>query len=263
MTRFDPDVFCHQAHRLLLRPSAARLRRHLQAPARPQRHRRDRGPHRSRSTTATWSAISATSSAIVKGWIDRELDHKMVLRHDDPLVAPLQQLGEPVFLVDSNPTVERIARLIFDYAASRVCRSSASRSGKRRRRSRSTAVNRDRGVTIADRRLVDPVSASSSSISTARWSIRGATSPSRRTRCSTACGAAPLAGGGDRPHGRRRRGDAGARAPSPRPAVRSRPTRSSGSSRSTTRGCCSHTRPYRGHPRGARRARAARARSRC
>src|SRR5581483_6918706 len=53
---------------------------------------------------------------IVKGWVDRELDHKMLLRHDDPLVAPLKQLGEPMFLLDSNPTVERIARLIFDYA---------------------------------------------------------------------------------------------------------------------------------------------------
>jgi len=52
---------------------------------------------------------------IVKGWIDRELDHKMLLRHDDPLVKPLQQLGEPVFLLDSNPTVERLARLIFEY----------------------------------------------------------------------------------------------------------------------------------------------------
>ena len=50
----------------------------------------------------------------VKGWIDRELDHKMILRHDDPLVAPLQALGEPVYLLDSNPTVERIARLIHD-----------------------------------------------------------------------------------------------------------------------------------------------------
>jgi 6-pyruvoyltetrahydropterin/6-carboxytetrahydropterin synthase len=54
---------------------------------------------------------------IVKAWIDRELDHKMLLRHDDPLVRPLQQLGEPVFLLDSNPTVERVARLIFDYAS--------------------------------------------------------------------------------------------------------------------------------------------------
>ena len=25
-------------------------------------------------------------------------------------------LGEPIFIVDSNPTVERIARLIFDHA---------------------------------------------------------------------------------------------------------------------------------------------------
>lgn len=51
---------------------------------------------------------------IVKGWIDRELDHKMILRHDDPLVKPLQALGEPVYILESNPTVERIARLIFD-----------------------------------------------------------------------------------------------------------------------------------------------------
>lgn len=53
---------------------------------------------------------------VVKGWIDRELDHRMLLRRDDPLVTPLQQCGEPVFLLDSNPTAERIARLIFDFA---------------------------------------------------------------------------------------------------------------------------------------------------
>jgi 6-pyruvoyltetrahydropterin/6-carboxytetrahydropterin synthase len=53
---------------------------------------------------------------VVKGWIDRELDHKMILRHDDPLVKPLQQLGEPIYLLDSNPTVERIAKLVFDKA---------------------------------------------------------------------------------------------------------------------------------------------------
>ena len=53
---------------------------------------------------------------IVKGWIDRELDHKMILRHDDPLVKPLQELGEPIYILESNPTVERIARLIFDKA---------------------------------------------------------------------------------------------------------------------------------------------------
>ena len=51
---------------------------------------------------------------IIKGWIDRELDHKMILRHDDPMVVPLEQLGEPIYVLDSNPTVERIAKLIYD-----------------------------------------------------------------------------------------------------------------------------------------------------
>jgi len=51
---------------------------------------------------------------VVKAWVDRELDHKMILRQDDPLVAALSALGEPMYLVDSNPTAERIARLIFD-----------------------------------------------------------------------------------------------------------------------------------------------------
>ena len=54
---------------------------------------------------------------VVKGWIDRELDHKMILRRDDPLLEPLQELGEPVFVVDHNPTVEQIAKLIFDQAS--------------------------------------------------------------------------------------------------------------------------------------------------
>jgi 6-pyruvoyltetrahydropterin/6-carboxytetrahydropterin synthase len=52
--------------------------------------------------------------AVVKGWIDRELDHKMILRQDDPLVKALEGLGEPMYLLESNPTVERIARLIFE-----------------------------------------------------------------------------------------------------------------------------------------------------
>ena len=50
----------------------------------------------------------------VKGWIDRELDHKMILRRDDPLLEPLRQQDEPVFVVDENPTVEHIAFLIFE-----------------------------------------------------------------------------------------------------------------------------------------------------
>ena len=54
---------------------------------------------------------------VVKGWIDEAFDHKMLLRQDDPLVKILQDLGEPVFICDSNPTAEHIARLIFQHAA--------------------------------------------------------------------------------------------------------------------------------------------------
>ena len=53
---------------------------------------------------------------VVKDWVDRELDHKMILRRDDPLVEPLRVLGEPVYLVDSNPTVECLAQLIHQQA---------------------------------------------------------------------------------------------------------------------------------------------------
>ncbi len=53
---------------------------------------------------------------VVKSWIDEAIDHKMILRRDDPLVKPLQELGEPIFLVDSNPTAEHIAWTIFEYA---------------------------------------------------------------------------------------------------------------------------------------------------
>lgn len=51
---------------------------------------------------------------LVKAWVDRELDHKMILRRDDPMVAVLQAQGEPLFLIDGNPTAERLAQLIYD-----------------------------------------------------------------------------------------------------------------------------------------------------
>ncbi len=51
---------------------------------------------------------------VMKGWIDNTLDHRMILRRDDPLAAPLLAAGEPLYLVDDNPTVECIARIIFE-----------------------------------------------------------------------------------------------------------------------------------------------------
>ena len=52
---------------------------------------------------------------------DRQLPGHLAERGLADAAAPakldMQQLGEPVFLLDSNPTVERIARLIFEYAS--------------------------------------------------------------------------------------------------------------------------------------------------
>ncbi len=54
---------------------------------------------------------------VVRGWIDESLDHRMILHREDPAVAPLTQLGEPLYLLDVNPTAENIAKLIYDFAA--------------------------------------------------------------------------------------------------------------------------------------------------
>ena len=51
---------------------------------------------------------------VVEAWVKRELDHKMILRRDDPLVEALHALGEPVYVVDVNPTAECIARLLYE-----------------------------------------------------------------------------------------------------------------------------------------------------
>jgi 6-pyruvoyltetrahydropterin/6-carboxytetrahydropterin synthase len=53
---------------------------------------------------------------VVGGWIDEKLDHRMLLHRDDPALAYLKSQGEPVFVMDVNPTAENIAKLIFDFA---------------------------------------------------------------------------------------------------------------------------------------------------
>jgi 6-pyruvoyltetrahydropterin/6-carboxytetrahydropterin synthase len=54
---------------------------------------------------------------VVAGWIDQNLDHAMLLQRSDPMAPILQQHGEPVFLMDDNPTAENIARLIYEFTA--------------------------------------------------------------------------------------------------------------------------------------------------
>ena len=55
---------------------------------------------------------------LVQKWVDRELDHKMILRKDDVLVKILKDLKEPYFLMEENPTAENLAKLVFDFAKS-------------------------------------------------------------------------------------------------------------------------------------------------
>jgi 6-pyruvoyltetrahydropterin/6-carboxytetrahydropterin synthase len=55
---------------------------------------------------------------VVNGWIDANLDHRMILHKDDPILPTLKQQDEPYFLMDVNPTAENIAKLIFDYTLS-------------------------------------------------------------------------------------------------------------------------------------------------
>lgn len=54
----------------------------------------------------------------VKSWIDDNLDHRMILHRDDPLVPVLEELGEAHYLMDSNPTAENIASHIYEMTSS-------------------------------------------------------------------------------------------------------------------------------------------------
>ena len=56
--------------------------------------------------------------AVVKTWIDDNLDHRMILHREDPLVAVLSELGEAHYVIDRNPTAENIAAHIHDMTSS-------------------------------------------------------------------------------------------------------------------------------------------------
>lgn len=53
---------------------------------------------------------------IVNDFLNRELDHKMILNASDPFVKILQDNQEPMFLMQENPTAENIAKVIYQYA---------------------------------------------------------------------------------------------------------------------------------------------------
>lgn len=52
-------------------------------------------------------------SDIVKKWVDSTLDHRMILSARDPIVDSLMKAGEPLYLMEENPTAENIAKHVF------------------------------------------------------------------------------------------------------------------------------------------------------
>lgn len=56
----------------------------------------------------------------VQTWIDEALDHRMILRRDDPLAAFLKKSGEPVYVMKDNPTAENIAKEIYGVARAKA-----------------------------------------------------------------------------------------------------------------------------------------------
>lgn len=53
--------------------------------------------------------------ASAQSFIDAQLDHRLLLRHDDPLVPLLAAQGEAFVVLDVNPSAENLAKLIFDH----------------------------------------------------------------------------------------------------------------------------------------------------
>ena len=53
---------------------------------------------------------------IVRTWVNENLDHRMLLCKDDPIIPTLKGMGEPLFVMDENPTAENIAKVIWQAA---------------------------------------------------------------------------------------------------------------------------------------------------
>ena len=57
--------------------------------------------------------------AILGEWINKTLDHRMLLNAKDPLGETLRKAGEPICTLETNPTAENICKLIYDTARSK------------------------------------------------------------------------------------------------------------------------------------------------
>ena len=55
----------------------------------------------------------------VKTWIDSKMDHRMILSREDPLIPMLEEAGQPIYVMEDNPTAENIAKLVFNQVKSK------------------------------------------------------------------------------------------------------------------------------------------------
>ena len=61
----------------------------------------------------------AEISEIASHFIDKELDHNLLLHRSDPLVPALTEAGERFSILEEHPTAEFLARLIYRHVKSR------------------------------------------------------------------------------------------------------------------------------------------------
>lgn len=50
----------------------------------------------------------------VGDWLDESLDHRLILAENDPAAEEIRSTGEDVKLIDSPPSAENLARMIFN-----------------------------------------------------------------------------------------------------------------------------------------------------
>jgi 6-pyruvoyltetrahydropterin/6-carboxytetrahydropterin synthase len=64
----------------------------------------------SQSMVTDFSAIEK----VLRSFVEQNLDHKLLLSKDDPLVEVLRAQKEPLYVMDDDPTAEAIARHVFE-----------------------------------------------------------------------------------------------------------------------------------------------------